>query len=172
LETHHRSRPLEATMPREALRAELALEPDAFDALMTRLDPIVEEGAGVRLEQHRVGLSAEQARMRDEVLKRIEEAGFQPPLSSDLRIDASLLRALTASGELVKIDGFYLTAAQAAQARAKVRERIEQGGPVTVAEIRDLLGTTRKYAVPLCEWLDATGATRRQGDVRALGPNP
>ena len=40
---------------------------------------------------------------------------------------------------------------------------------MTVAEIRDLLGTSRKYAVPLCEWLDATGATVRRGDVRELG---
>jgi selenocysteine-specific elongation factor len=41
-----------------------------------------------------------------------------------------------------------------------------------VAEIRDLLGTSRKYAVPLCEWLDQTGATIRKGDARVLGPHP
>jgi selenocysteine-specific elongation factor len=41
---------------------------------------------------------------------------------------------------------------------------------VTVADIRDLLGTTRKYAVPLCEWLDSVGATVRSGDLRDLGP--
>ena len=172
LEAHHRSHPLEATMPRESLRADLGLEPDAFDALVTQLDFVVEEGAGIRLEQHRVGLTAEQSRARDEVVQRLEAAAFQPPPARDLHIDADLLRALTASGELVKIDGFYLTAAQAGQARTKVRQHIEQEGPVTVAQIRDLLGTTRKYAVPLCEWLDATGATRRQGDVRTLGPNP
>jgi selenocysteine-specific elongation factor len=43
---------------------------------------------------------------------------------------------------------------------------------VSVAEIRDLLGTSRKYAVPLCEWLDDSGATIRRGDLRHLGPNP
>jgi len=53
-----------------------------------------------------------------------------------------------------------------------VRAHIEEHGPVTVAEIRDLLGTSRKYAVPLCEWLDQTGATLRRGDVRLLGPTP
>jgi selenocysteine-specific elongation factor len=37
---------------------------------------------------------------------------------------------------------------------------------LTVAEIRDLLGTTRKYAVPLCEYLDRVGVTRREGDLR------
>jgi selenocysteine-specific elongation factor len=72
----------------------------------------------------------------------------------------------------VKIGDFYLTAEQTSEARTRVRALIESGGPVTVAQIRDALQTSRKYAVPLCEWLDATGATRRQGDLRALGPRP
>ena len=44
---------------------------------------------------------------------------------------------------------------------------------LTVAEIRDLLGTTRKYAVPLCEYLDRAGVTSREGDLRVLSePQP
>jgi selenocysteine-specific elongation factor len=39
-----------------------------------------------------------------------------------------------------------------------------------VSQVRDAIGTTRKYAVPLLERLDATGITHRQGDVRVLGP--
>jgi selenocysteine-specific elongation factor len=80
------------------------------------------------------------------------------------------LRALTDAGELVKIGDFFLTTRQAAEARALVRARIEADGPMTVAAIRDLLNTSRKYAVPLCEWLDQTGATLRRGDLRILGP--
>ncbi len=41
---------------------------------------------------------------------------------------------------------------------------------LTVAEIRDLLGSTRKYVVPLCGWLDRHGVTRRRGDDRIPGP--
>ncbi len=172
LERHHAERPLERAMAREALRAELALEPAVFDSLLVRMEGVVEEGAGVRLGTHSVGLSAEQERARDRLFERIEAGGFQPPPAAELGADAALLRALTQSGALVKIESFYLTEGQAAEARRRIRQRIEQGGPVTVAEIRDLLGTTRKYAVPLCEWLDATGATRRRGDLRALGPTP
>jgi selenocysteine-specific elongation factor len=72
----------------------------------------------------------------------------------------------------VKVGDFHLTARQAHEVRARVRRHIEQRGPLTVADIRDLLQTSRKYTVPLCEWLDQTGATRRHGDVRTLGPNP
>jgi selenocysteine-specific elongation factor len=65
-----------------------------------------------------------------------------------------------------------LTVERAAAARKLVREKIAADGPVTVAQIRDLLQTSRKYAVPLSEWLDQTGATARRGDLRVLGPNP
>ena len=168
---HHRNRPLEKVMGREALRAELDLEPAVFDGLLAITEDVHEEGAGVRLATHAVGLDPRQQRARDELVAEIEIAGFQPPLAAQLKADSALLRALTESGELVRIENFYLTAAQANEARARVRSRIEEEGPVTVAQIRDLLGTSRKYAVPLCEWLDSTGATLRRGDLRVLGPH-
>jgi selenocysteine-specific elongation factor len=172
LKRHHASRPLERGMPRESLRFVTGLEAGAFEALVDRLEDVVEEGAVVRLASFRVELAPEQQRARDELLQKIEAGGFQPPLAKDLGADPALLRALTESGEIVMIADFYLTRRRAAEARAAVRARIEGAGPITVAEIRDLLGTSRKYAVPLCEWLDQTGATLRRGDERVLGPNP
>jgi selenocysteine-specific elongation factor len=50
--------------------------------------------------------------------------------------------------------------------RREVSARLEEGKGLTVADIRDMLGTTRKYAVPLCEYLDRVGVTRREGDYR------
>ena len=172
LADHHSKHPLEKVMAREALRAELDLEPAVFDALLARSDDVQEEGAGVRLKAHQVGLDPRQQRARDELVEQIESAGFQPPLAAQLNTDPALLKSLTDSGELVRIENFYLTATQANEARVRVRSRIEDEGPVTVAQIRDLLGTSRKYAVPLCEWLDSTGATLRKGDLRLLGPHP
>jgi len=169
---HHRARPLDRLVSREQLRADLGLEPAAFDALLARSDEVVEEGAGVRLASHEAGLDRHQRDARDSLVRQIEATGFQPPLTSQLNAEPALLRALADSGELVRIDDFYLTTAQATEARTKVRQRIEEEGPVTVAQIRDLLATSRKYAVPLCEWLDSTGATIRRGDVRLLGPHP
>jgi selenocysteine-specific elongation factor len=43
---------------------------------------------------------------------------------------------------------------------------LANGPGLTVAEIRDALGTTRKFAVPMCEYLDRAGVTKRVGDVR------
>ena len=171
LERHHKSKPLEAGMAREAVRAHTKLGAEAFDALLAAMPEIIQEGALLRLATHSVVMSPEQQRIRRTVLDQIQAGGFTPPLAKELRAEPELLRALTDGKELVKIGDFYLTSDQARRARALVRERIEQSGALSVAEIRDLLGTSRKYAVPLCEWLDQTGATVRQGDRRVLGPS-
>ena len=170
LTEHHAGFPLEPGMGREQLRAEVALEGDAFDALLDRLDGVVAEGSRLRLSSFAVDLSPEQAREQDRVIRTIEEAGFSPPTEKDLGADPALIRTLVASGDLVPVGDFFLTRRSAERARQVVRANISSGGPHTVAQIRDVLGTSRRYAVPLCEWLDATGATRRQGDLRTLGP--
>ncbi|MBV8488345.1 MAG: SelB C-terminal domain-containing protein, partial [Planctomycetaceae bacterium] len=56
-----------------------------------------------------------------------------------------------------------------AELRRKVTQRLADGSGMTMADLRDLLGTTRKYAVPIGEYLDRIGLTRRVGDVRKLG---
>jgi selenocysteine-specific elongation factor len=170
LDEHHRARPLERGLAREALKQTVALPPDAFDALLDGIEGIVQEGALVRAASHAVAFAPEQAAARSRVLDEIESAGFTPPLAKDLTADRALLRALVEGGDLVAVGGFYLTRSQAEAAKEKVSAAIGGSDGMTVAEIRDLLGTTRKYAVPLCEWLDAEGVTRRRGDLRVLGP--
>ncbi|CAN5549616.1 selenocysteine-specific translation elongation factor [soil metagenome] len=172
LNEHHSANPLESGMTRAAVRAATGLEPGAFDSLVDTIEDVASDGALLRLESHAVSMSPQQQRARDQVLTAIQSGGFTPPLVKDLDADSALLRALVDSGELVRIGDFYLTSSQAIEARARVRGAIEASGPLTVAQIRDLLGTSRKYAVPLCEWLDQTGATLRQGDTRILGPRP
>lgn len=167
---YHDSHPLERGATREAVRAHLQLEASPFDALLPQLPDVVEEGPLLRLAGFSVQLAGEQRAQRAAVLAKIEAGGFTPPLAKELGVDGTLLRALAESGDIIKIGDFFLTAAQAQEARTRVRERIEREGPVTVADIRNLLSTSRKYAVPLCEWLDATGVTRRMGDLRILGP--
>ena len=168
----HATHPLERGMPREAARSSLHLEPAPFDDLLLMTQGVAAEETRVRLSSFRVELDPEQVAARKTLLHLIESSGFTPPLRAELGAAPELLRSLTESGDLVPVGDFFLTTTLAGEARAKVRGHIESEGPATVAQIRDLLGTTRKYAVPLCEWLDRTGATRRQGDVRVLGPDP
>ncbi len=122
-------------------------------------------------------LSANLRKLKDKLVVAYREAGFQPPepgsFAGAAGGNAANLRDLfdvcVAEGHLVRItDDIYLHADVESDMRRQVTERLAQGAGLTVAEIRDLLGTTRKYAVPLCEYLDRIGVTRRDGDLRLL----
>jgi len=52
--------------------------------------------------------------------------------------------------------------------QAQLSEQMSAGAGLTLSEIREALHTTRKYAIPLCEYLDTIGFTKRTGDVRVL----
>src|SRR5262249_25898794 len=100
-----------------------------------------------------------------------EPAGFANQAGGNAASLRDLFDVCVAEGHLVRVsDDIYLHSDADAEMRARVSARLAQGGPgLTVADIRDLLGTTRKYAVPLCEYLDRVGVTRREGDLRLLG---
>ena len=75
---------------------------------------------------------------------------------------------LLATGALVKVGSDVYRGTQIDEIRSRLENAIGRDGPITMSRFRDAVGTTRKYAVPLMEWFDATGVTVRDGDVRAL----
>jgi selenocysteine-specific elongation factor len=122
-------------------------------------------------------LSASLRKLKDKMVAAFQEGRFQPPDPAEFAGQAGgnaanlkdLLELCVAEGYLVPIaEGIYLHADTEAEMRRLITEKLEAGAGLTVAEIRDLLGTTRKYAVPLCEYLDRVGVTRREGDLRLL----
>jgi selenocysteine-specific elongation factor len=126
-------------------------------------------------------LNNNQRRLKDKMVAAYQEAGFQPPDPASFAPQAGgnaanlkdLFELCVAEGYLVRItDDIYLHADTEAGMRRLITERLASGPGLTVAEIRDLLGTTRKFAVPLCEYLDAAGVTRREGDLRVLAAAP
>jgi selenocysteine-specific elongation factor len=78
------------------------------------------------------------------------------------------LDTLLATGALVKVGADVYRGTQIAEIRRRLETSIRRDGPITMARFRDAVGTTRKYAVPLMEWFDATGVTVRDGDLRTL----
>jgi selenocysteine-specific elongation factor len=122
-------------------------------------------------------LSSNLRKLKDKLVAAYQAAGFQPPDPGSFVPQAGgnagnlkdLFDVCVAEAHLAKItDEVYLHADAEAEMRRRVTERLQQGAGMTVAEIRDLLGTTRKYAVPLCEYLDRIHLTRREGDLRLL----
>ena len=101
----------------------------------------------------------------------LEAAPFTPPGPADAGVDRATVRELVRRGLVVERDGFYFAPsaiARAAETVARLLARQPEG--VTVAEVRDALGTSRKWLLPLLAHLDASGITRRRGDVRVAGP--
>ncbi len=88
--------------------------------------------------------------------------------ASEITGIARAFDSLVARGALVKVGDVLYRGTQIEQAHQRVDAFITQHGKMTMAEFRDLLGTSRKYAVPLLEWFDGRGITVRSGDYRML----
>jgi selenocysteine-specific elongation factor len=137
------------------------------DAVVDRLaaeGTLVREGAVVRLASHRAGSGDEVAR----VVEVVRSAEPTPPSIAELRaagVAPAILDAAVRSGALVRISSeLVFTGELVERAGTIVREAGADG--ITVSALRERLGTSRKYAVPLAEHLDRTGVTRRSGDLR------
>jgi len=81
---------------------------------------------------------------------------------------AQALETLLTSGALVRVQDAIYRSRQIAEIRANLEAALRRDKQITMAAFRDLVGTSRKFAVPLLEWFDATGVTIRSGDVRLL----
>jgi selenocysteine-specific elongation factor len=122
-------------------------------------------------------LSGNQRKLKEKLIEAYRDGAFQPPEPATFVNQAGgnaatikdLFDVCVAEGFLVQVGGdLYLHADCEAAMRRLIGDRLATGGGLAVAEIRDLLKTTRKYAVPLCEYLDRIGITRREGDLRVL----
>ncbi len=171
----HRRAPLRAGVGREEVRAAVALEPRRAAALLARLAAdgrIEERGGAYALPGHRPTLTVEQEAAWRRARAALEGAPLQPPSPDDLAtgygIEAEVLAALVDRGDLVRAgDAVFLPEAIARAGEIVIGE-IASAGRITVARARDLTGTSRKHALPLLQFFDDRGITRRIGDDRVL----
>jgi len=173
LSVHHEKHPLVRGMPAgDAREASGVTNARLFAEVVESMpDRVVAEGPLLRLSEHAVMLSLEEEGARDVLLEQLSGSGFSPPSLTSLieTHGEALVRALLDAGVLVKIsEGFALSAFQLEYAKRLIAEGTQREGPLTAARIKELLETSRKYAIPLLEYLDAVGFTRRRGDVREL----
>jgi selenocysteine-specific elongation factor len=122
-------------------------------------------------------LTTNQLKLKEKVLAAYQEAGLKPLKPSSFAGQAGgnagnlddLFALCVAEGQLVHIaEDFYLSSAAEGQLRRLVGEALARRPGLTVAEIRDVLGTGRKHAILMCEYLDRIGVTRRKDDLRWL----
>jgi selenocysteine-specific elongation factor len=185
LDKLHDQHPLRSELDRNLVLSRFAYL--GKEALVSAVLAALERAGRIRLSARGVALvgrgpqlSAGERQVLQWLIERFRESGYQPPTPDECRRDApknsqsvpQLLALAVADGHLVEIAAdFYLHAEVERQLRDKLREMLAGGAGVTLSQIREGLGTTRKYAVPICEYLDRVGFTRRDGDLRFLG-NP
>ncbi len=176
LESFHRAHPLRAGMPREELRSRVGLPSPLFGQVVARMvvDGMIVERAGeLALPAHQPNLSTDQQLAIDGLMRELEAAPFSPPPLPELagrhQLTPALLQYLVAAGRIVRVnDDTIFAAGPYQEAVTRLTAHLQREGKVTVAQARDLLGSSRRYVLPLLEWLDAQKVTRRVGDDRIL----
>lgn len=175
----HKDNPLRQGMPREEVRTRLLpdLSSRGFTGLLEQALPgtgIEVRGQELALAEHKIELSPEQRELREKVLTALGENLFAPPEREELNKLGKIgpvLSLLQQEGEVVQISGMVFAQKAVEEAVHHLRRHFQAEPQLTLAQFRDYLGTSRKYALPLLEYLDGAGMTRRRGDVRVAGPN-
>jgi selenocysteine-specific elongation factor len=167
---YHRQWPLRRGMPREELRSRLHLPPKAFSALISLWEgegKVRLTGEAVALSSHRPQLVGEQRRQADLFLEALRQRPYAPPSAGAL--DPELLSYLEEEGLIVRVAPDVAFAREAYQEMVdKVVAALQVQGRITLAQVRDMLGTSRKYAQALLEHMDRCHITMRVGDERVL----
>lgn len=180
LGTLHTQHPLLTTHDRPSVLSHLAYINDegllqAIADRLIKIKKLVGDSRRLARADFKPKLSANQRKLKDQIVETTRAAGYQPPDPSSFAAGAGgnaaslkdIYEVAIAEGLLVRVTNeIYLHADMAEQMRTRLKAKLANGVGATVAEIRDLLGTTRKYAIPLCEYLDRIGITRRDGDLR------
>jgi selenocysteine-specific elongation factor len=188
LEKFHAANPLVAGLPKDEMRAKLAVggaaralpSPALLNALLQILamqGRIDVQGETVRLGGRTIQLSAEEVAARDHIAAAFEQAGLAVPSArevlANLRLDRAraekLLRMLVKENVLHKVTEdliFHQSALR--ELREILARRKAQNNRLGVADFKELTGLSRKYAIPLLEYLDREHVTRREGDERII----
>jgi selenocysteine-specific elongation factor len=186
---YHQRYALRIGMPREEWRSRLGLSAKAANETLATLvesESLAEEtapagdiGAGgghgvwVRLPSHHPHMTTGETEAAAAMLEQFREHPYSPPTwqEVDEALGSELALALLDQGKLVKVsEAIVLERTAYTSAVTQVVSYLQEHETITVAQARDLLGTSRKYMLAILEHLDAQHITRRRGDDRLLGP--
>ena len=180
LDAFHKANPLVAGISKEELREKLGLRPEVMQALLTELintKKIEIRGEQVRLAGRGVELKDDEARAQKEIEQAFAQAGLKVPYMDEVlaRVPVDKARAqklvtlLLRDRVLVKLaDNLVFHHSALVGLRQAVTEYKTRSPKIDVGRFKDLIGVSRKYAIPLLEYLDRERVTRRVGDERVI----
>jgi selenocysteine-specific elongation factor len=172
----HRNNPLIPGMSKEVLKATFkGIDQKVLESLTRMIKGIVQEKELLRLESFRIALTEGNAQVKEKILSILEKAEFQPPskdeLAQSMSIDkneaGALLKIMASDNSLVRInDSLYISHSNHSAMMDRLTNFFSEKKEMTVGDFRDVLGTSRKYAIPFLEYLDSSKITLRVGEIR------
>ncbi|HEX3280875.1 MAG TPA: selenocysteine-specific translation elongation factor [Pyrinomonadaceae bacterium] len=188
VKSHHKRDPLSRGLARELLRERFFghSAPEIFRAVMNQLEHkgvVVTEKDVVRLTEHSLDLSTADTTLRDKIAAIYQTAQLEPPTLDQALETAGvqaaqrpharkILQMLLDSGTLVRVQAeMFLHVSALERLRLLLHDFASQHEPerlIDVSQFKTLAGVSRKYAIPLLEYLDSERITRRAGDKRII----
>jgi selenocysteine-specific elongation factor len=173
----HRKNPLLPGIPKQDLRGRELPDSPAFliDAILAQEKQIVVEGENVRLAIHKLVLKQDEEQARTAIERAFEQAGLAVPALPDVLAKSgveaararSLLQILLREKRLIRVSDdlvFHHTAME----KLRTMLAAHKAARFNVGTFKDWTGISRKYAIPLLEYLDRERVTRREGDERVV----
>lgn len=174
LKAFHLKNPLKFGMLKEELKSRSKLDGAVFPLLLKELidyGDIDDIGTKIAIVDYKPALTENQKREVDLLLKRFDRSPFSPPSVKQClsAVGNDLYSYLVEGEELVQVSADVVFRMQTYGLMVKkIQGKLEHDDAISIAEVRDLFNTSRKYALALMEHLDIIGVTVREGDIRKL----
>ena len=174
IEDYHQKYPMKVGMALEELKSQSNLVDNVFKVAVEGLiaaGNVIQTGPNIKKLDFEIRLSNEQEKLTKGLLDQFATNPTQPPSVTECKdaIGEDLYNALIALNELKQLSTEVVFTPDAYQSMVeKLKKKITKEGPITVAQTRDMFGSSRKYMLAFLERLDSEGVTVREGDVRRL----
>ncbi|HEX6269218.1 MAG TPA: selenocysteine-specific translation elongation factor [Anaerolineales bacterium] len=174
VESYHHRFPLRRGVPREELKSRLKVTARVLNSVIRKLERdnlLTDAGGAVSNPGHRIKFDGDQQAKVQALMRKFEHEPYSPPTIKESHLEGGeeIVNALIELGELIPVSNDIIFRKEDYDLMVlKIREAIKRNGKITLAEVRDLFKTSRKYAQALLEHLDTLGITVRDGDFRKL----
>jgi selenocysteine-specific elongation factor len=174
IQGHHHNFPLRAGIPKEELKSKLKLSARLFNAALSKLAAaqlIHEVGRVVAKAGHEIKFSEQQQTRAHELMRKFDASPFGPPSVKEAQAEVGedVFNALVELEQLSVVSPEVVFKKQHYEEIInRIRGALQEREQITLAEVRDMLNTTRKYAQAILEHMDMIGMTTRDGDARRL----
>ncbi len=181
LESHFNEKPLSTGMLKEELRTGFKkVDRKTFALLLEELERgglVFIKGEKITLPTHKPFLSEKEKSIKEKIVEMYRENLFSPPSLEKVKetfvkdgdLAEELFKVLVEEKVLIKVaSGIYFHSFAIAKARELITSFLKENGSITPAQFRDIIGSSRKFVLPLLEYFDKLKLTKRIGDKRIL----